>query len=371
MSSKILDRIAAQTGVPNLPAILSEELSSSDLQSLLLHVYGERTSLLREAGLMQRADRDLLQPSKIDARLLHTFEGAAFEAAAGFEAIELAPVCPLGLSRVLGEIHQNNVLTTVRNAEVLGDPTPVLALECAKRRKIAGSRSAAGAVRLCSSHRVVRLQSFDVPGFVPHFRLFALATAGRDLGAHAFETQHLGEHIRFYLSLFRVLNSRGFSFANPLVELTDTAVVEALLARAGIAIAELRQSIRAHRPGESERFLAAHGISLPDAIEDPERELPNATSMHPLARLKVDLLDGLAREFPEAKFRFNLARLEGLSYYRGLCLRISPEAPDGSRHAIVDGGFTDWTARLLEDRKERFLATGIGSEFACFQYLLG
>ncbi|MGD0436536.1 MAG: hypothetical protein ABSB86_08720, partial [Bryobacteraceae bacterium] len=65
---------------------------------------------------------------------------------------------------------------------------------------------------------------------------------------------------------------------------------------------------------------------------------------------------------------FNIARLEGLSYYAGLCLRISPEAPDGNRYPITDGGFTDWTARLLGDRKERFLATGIGSEFVCRRY---
>jgi hypothetical protein len=49
-------------------------------------------------------------------------------------------------------------------------------------------------------------------------------------------------------------------------------------------------------------------------------------------------------------------------------LRISPIAPDGNRYAVTDGGFTNWTARLLEDRKERLLATGIGSEFVCAKY---
>ena len=84
--------------------------------------------------------------------------------------------------------------------------------------------------------------------------------------------------------------------------------------------------------------------------------------------MKTELIDKLRQEFPDAQFRFNLARLEGLSYYRGLCLRISPVAPDGNRYPITDGGFTDWTARLLENRKERLLATGVGSEFACVKY---
>jgi hypothetical protein len=51
-----------------------------------------------------------------------------------------------------------------------------------------------------------------------------------------------------------------------------------------------------------------------------------------------------------------------------LCLRISPLAPDGVRYPVADGGFTDWTARLLQNRKERLLTSGIGTEFVCFRY---
>jgi len=52
-----------------------------------------------------------------------------------------------------------------------------------------------------------------------------------------------------------------------------------------------------------------------------------------------------------------------LGYYCSFTLRISPKAPDGRRYPIVDGGFTDWTARLLGNRKERLPISGIGSEF--------
>ncbi len=36
---------------------------------------------------------------------------------------------------------------------------------------------------------------------------------------------------------------------------------------------------------------------------------------------------------------------------------------------LVDGGFTDWTAKLLSNKKERFLISGLGSErlIDCFQ----
>jgi hypothetical protein len=222
----------------------------------------------------------------------------------------------------------------------------VLAIECARRRK-----RGFASVNLCASERVIRLQPFDHPGYSPHFRLFGLATAGRDIGSLHFETAALDRHIRCYLELFRRLNQRGFQFASPLVELSDTRVILAHLASNGLAWEEVRESIRAHNLGGSERFFADRGIA-PPAVPD----------------LLPSFLENLRREFHEAEFRCNHARLEGVGYYSGLCLRISPLAPDGNRYPIVDGGFTDWTARLLQNRKERFLATGIGSQFAAMKY---
>jgi hypothetical protein len=364
---KILERIAAETGLARLDAVLANEVSPGDLQSLLLHVFQQRSGALREADLMQSAERSLLTPSRVDARVINRFDQVAFSTAGRFEALELSPVSALGLNRVLGEIDQNNVLTTIRNAEVLGDPTPALALECARRRRDPKLR-VAGAVRLCASQRVIRLQPFDVPGFTPHFRLFALVSAGRDSGSHTFEIEHLREHVRFYLELCRALGHAGFSFERPRVEISDVSVIRDLLSAAGVALEELRAAIRAHKLGESARFLADRGVVLPEEVWDPVKELPGINAQHRLARVKAEIFDALAPSFPEAEFRFNLARLEGLSYYRGLCLRISPLAPDGNRYSVVDGGFTDWTARLLQDRKERMLASGIGTEFACSRY---
>lgn len=230
-------------------------------------------------------------------------------------------------------------------------------------------------MRLSSSHRVVRLQPFDFPGFTPHFRLFGLVSAGRDSGSSSFELQHAGEHIRFYLELFRALNLGGFSLTKPLVEISDLTMTEVLLRAAGISRQQVRASVRAHIPGGSERFLAEHALALPADVVDPAVELKQLALRHrlenSLARLdliKQRIIDPLRAEYPDSRFRFNLARLEGLGYYTGLCLRVAPVAPDGIRYPIADGGFTDWTARLLSDRKERLLTSGIGSEFVCRRY---
>ena len=357
MQSKIVRRIVAESGIPRLFSALAEEISPGDLQSLLLSVYKSRVQPIPESAVLARmASNNLFVPSSVDARLLNAFDRIAFAAANDFEAVDLSPVCPLGTNRALGGIDQNNVLTTIRNAEVLGDSTPALTLEAARRRKSAAHRAASPPERLCSSHRCVRLQPFDVPGFTPHFRLFGLVSAGRDTGSSSFELQHLAEHIRFYLRLFRALNGEGFSLTSPLVELSDLTMTEALLASAGISRGEVREVVRAHRPGSSERFLAERGITLPADVAGMQQAV------------KQRVFDPLREEYPEAQFQFKLDRLEGLGYYTGLCLRISPTASDGVRYPIADGGFTDWTARLLQDKKERLLTSGIGSEFVCRRY---
>jgi hypothetical protein len=375
MQSDITNRIVAEAGIPRLLSVLAQEMPATDLQSLLLAVYKSRVRMIPERVVLARTGQStLVAPSSVDARLLNSFDRAAFAAAADFEAVELSPVCPLGTQHVLGAVDQNNILTTTRNAEMLGDSTPALALECARRRR-GKERPAQSPVRLCSSHRVARLQPFDFPGFVPHFRLFSLVSAGRDTGSSQFEITHLGEHIRVYLQLFRTLNGQGFELTKPLVELSDVRMIKVLLASAGISHDEVRQSVRAHLPGSSRQFLIERNIALPTDIVDPGVELKELAQRNRLevqlaglTLLKQHVFEPLQAQFPEAGFRFNMARLEGLGYYSGLCLRISPAAPDGIRYPVVDGGLTEWTARLLQNNKERLLTSGIGSEFVCKRY---
>jgi hypothetical protein len=350
MASKIAHRIERELGMAGLVDALAGKLPASDLRSILMEVYRVRAAGVTAAGIMAHADRDpLMAPSTVNARDLLAFDSAAFRAAANFVALDLSPVCPFSATFALGGTSQNNVVTAIRNSEVLGDPTIAMALEVARRRR------SGGVVRLCASHRVIRLQPFDVSGYSPHFRLFSMATAGRDTGSFRFETAHLREHVRVYLDIFGTLNGAGFTLQNPLVEFTDMIAMEAALSGAGVSRDEIRTSIRAHRPGGSERFLRERGVAaLPDARH---------------SQLEHDVITPLREEFPEARFRMNQQRLEGLGYYHSFALRISPQAPDGKRHSIVDGGFTDWTARLLGNGKERLLVSGIGSEFVCRAYV--
>lgn len=364
----ILDRILREAGAPGLLEALTERLSPRDLATLLLHVMEARAARVDPAGALEAfARKGPARPSAHDARVLRAMDVRAFEAAAGFEAVALSPMCPLGTSHAFGGVHQNNVLSALRGLELIADPTNVLALLCAERRRDA-TRRAASIERLCASERVARLVRLEAPGMVPHFQLFALATAGRARGGFAFEALALAEHVRVHLSLFERLTELGFRFAEVTVEVADTEVSERVLDRLGVDRAALREAVRAHRPGSEQVALAALGRALPELVADPARELGDLLAGAPpalLARLeqvREGVLAPIAREFPEARIRFNPVRAQALNFYQGLCLRIAATDPSGVHLSIGDGGFTPWTQALLGDQRERFLTSGLGLE---------
>lgn len=213
-----LKRIGREAGVPELADVFAQ-VPPTDLKSLLLHVFQAQAGRRDPAALLAQYERD---GTVAPAPSGHALDGIALAAADGFEPVELAPVNPLGLNAVLGRIHQNNVLSTIRTTEVVADPTAALALECAVRR-----RRGEDTVRLCTVGRMLRLQPIpDIPGYTPHFRLFALVTAGRSQPSHGFEIEALTEHLAVYTRLLDALGVRGYTrelAGEPRLELPGTS----------------------------------------------------------------------------------------------------------------------------------------------------
>lgn len=363
----ILRRIARTLGGEGTIDALVR-LPSRDLKSLLLHVFDRRAEDLTPLDLLAQFERTpAFAPTYAEPRLSTTFQQAAFAAADAFEAIELSPIGPLGTTHVLAGIHQNNVLSTSRGGEVLADPTPVLALECARRRRHPPDR--ARPVRLCTSQRLMRMQPVPIPGLLPHFRLFALVTAGPKVPG--FEADELRRHLEVYLRLFRMLGAQGFRLADVVVDVSDTEAVEQRLASAGVDLEEVRRSVRTHHFADPDELIRQWGLA---PLRGHATEVLSALGALPphlalrLQELQARVLDPLAAAFPEVCVRLDLSRLEGLGYYVGPCVHIGARDPSGTTFPLVDGGFTRWTQELLSDRSERFLSSGIGSDLVCARY---
>ncbi len=309
--NKILARIERQAGLPGLVAFLGERLSPSDLQSLLLEVFRLQASRRRPVDLLAdyKTNR-FTQPSTVSPTQLLEWEQTAFAALpSDFHTVALSPVSPLGTASALSTVDQNWAIATVRNTEVISNSTNVLALECARQRRVHldQNKKSATAVHLATSHRLIRSQGYKNPHAQPHFSLFGLCSGGRDQGGLAFERETLRRHITFYLQAVH-------AYLGPEIPLR---------------------------------------VTMSDFHESPREELLD------------QIITPLLGTFSNASTVFDHQREHGRGYYHDLCFNIHAEDPGGAWIELADGGVVDWTQQLLANAKERLVISGIGSERVC------
>jgi hypothetical protein len=277
---------------------LAHGLPASEVWSVLLEVAARRARQRTPAALMDQWQRDgFTQPAPIDQRTLVALDGHLLAAADGFEAVELSPLAPLGACSVVGLTSQNKIVSSLRGTEVVADPTNVMALECARRLRT----DAGQVVRLATCHRAVRAQAVPKQaGFAQHFRIFCLASAGREQKDQAFVVGELSRHIATHLAALDRLERHGYAFPNRRLTVLATAD-------------------RAH--------LADR---IAEQISGP--------------RVERQVLDH--------------------AYYDGLRFMIASRNVNGDENSLIDGGAFDWIGTLTANRKMVLVASGMGSQMA-------
>ena len=285
-------------------AALEHDLSQADLQTLLLDVARRRAADVTPARLMQRWRQDrYVQPSASDPRRVSQAEARLWALLPGeFTGISPSPITPLGSCAALGPVSQNRVISTIRGSEIVSDPTNVLALEAALRRQALRRRTAnaaTDAVHLAACQTVLRGQPFDAPGAFQHFRLFALVSSARDRGSAATEADMLIAHLKFWIAALAALVPRS---------------------RATVGYTVL--------------------------------------GFPPLAqRMNDTVLPGLGPVPENTTIREDPDRQHGRGYYQRGAIKVHVDGQE-----IGDGGFTDWTARLNNDAKERCFTSCVSTE---------
>lgn len=283
---------------------LAAGMSGTQLQSLLLEVLQKRAHRRTPAEVLAQYQRDgFCQPAAAELRVSLALDLCFLEAMPEFQAIELAPVAPLGACSTVALTDQNRVLSALRGCEVVSDPTNLMALECASRLRAQPDQP----VHLATSQRVVRAQPHPkLPGFAPHFRLFALASAGRESKEHAFTVQTVALHIRSMSAALQRAAAHGYGFATQRVVLLATPERQALAER-----------VAAYLPGA-------------------------ALSHQPLDH----------------------------GYYSGglrYQIWISPLGA-AEEMPVIDGGVFDWLAKINSNRRAVFVASGAGTQLLALRF---
>jgi hypothetical protein len=197
-----IDRVRTAVG-PDAARLLDSGLRPADLASLLLATAKARAAVRTPAQLVsQLQESRFVRPATCDPRQVTGVEHRIWQLLPlRFAGVDLSPVAPLGSCSVLSPVDQNLVVSTMRGTEVVSDPTNVLALEAAVRRKQGHPQ-----VELAAVHRVLRAQVFAEPGASAHFRLFALVSTARARGSGATEAELVASHLEHWRDVLEDLS---------------------------------------------------------------------------------------------------------------------------------------------------------------------
>jgi len=197
----MLDRITKKLGDQSIIDKLSEELSGSDFNTLLLEIFQRRAKHTQPKQVLDLFNNSrFFAPSTVDPIRYKELEIEWLKHASqvGFQPQIYSPATPLGTCSTIAHVHQNNVISAGRNSEIVSDITNVMALQTAARIK-AGSN--VDYLKMAATHRLMRTQALPSPAHTAHFGLICLTTGGLDTGSYKFELNQLEEHFRYHSSM--------------------------------------------------------------------------------------------------------------------------------------------------------------------------
>jgi hypothetical protein len=363
------DLLAAKAGVPKLVDILSD-LPPYKITPILIKISKERVKKISPPDLLKAYDAKLdffgvscLSQDEI-LKFKRTFYSILPE---HFDSVEISPIAPLGANSVITNISQDKVMSTTRGSEVVGDPTTSLILEAASRRKkYAKSNNFDRKVDLATFHRVLRMQSFDKSkGYMQQFNLLGMASAGKDKNYQKFVAEVFLEHISILLEFVNELNDSYYCFRNVTVKISSTRILENIINSLDIS----REEITKNSNNESFDFFKNYGVEIPnevltvDELSESLAEKYNLTEViSKMKYIEENLLEALRMKYPDVNVKFCFNRVAGIGYYRDYCFHIFAENDQGRNVQLSDGGSVDYVAKLVSDKKEYAVTSGIGAE---------
>ena len=301
---KITEKLEKKLGISGLVDKLIDNLSGSELNTLLLELFKTRTKQISPPRLLTEYNQNrFCSPASVDPISYKEDEIFWLKSASqyGFKPVLLSPLAPLGSCSVVGCVNQNKVVSALRGSEVVSDATNVLAIKVAN--EISNDRKVE-VKKYCTTHRHTRGQYYNNPEFSAHFGAFCMVSGGVNRSGNSFEMVLAKEHILFYLNMLLSL-------------------------------------------------FKEEDLSLEIYVTDNANQISS--------QIKDEILlmcQELALELKLTDFKF---RETTNQYYQIIQFKIFLNY-QSNRIDVADGGFVDWTQKILTNQKQRLFISGVGLE---------
>jgi hypothetical protein len=366
--------ILRNSAVPDIFDRLGE-LTPRELQAAILEDSARRAGSLAAADVIrQYEDSGLTEPCELDQREILRFSAfVAHNVPAHFDMVELSPVTTFGVNAALAGISQRNILTASRGTEVLADGVTALTLAAAQQRR--ANPRVVEPIHLGTLQRELRTQRHEQPGFTAHFHALSLVSTERTRDSDAFSAQTFTDHVATYLDIIEQSSATGYQVGDTKVALSNIRIAELLVKNLGLN----REEIMRHTQTPGFNLFDACSIPLPKAVAIDELEAVAESLPYELAFLKRPLLHTsrlftplIARVAAEhggrAQVYYDLSRHAGIGYYQNACVKISAANAAGEYYPLVDIGSNDWLAKVTNNKDDRLITGGMGTELLMKQF---
>ena len=135
------------------------------------------------------------------------------------------------------------------------------------------------------------------------------------------------------------------------------------------AIKLSREDILRNSLNDDFDLFAEYQVQFPKEVESADdlgstmfRDNGLADRVRYFSHIEQGIIKPLRAVNPGVRFCFDFNRKAGLGYYPHLCFHIFATNQKGSVVQVADGGAVDWAAKLLGNKREAVVTSGIGAE---------
>jgi len=167
------------------------------------------------------------------------------------------------------------------------------------------------------------------------------------------------------LNAISVLHREGYKSSDITVKVSDMRFLDQLID----AIKLSREDVLRNSLNDDFDLFTEYRVQFPREVETADELKPSMFSDNGLAdrvryfvHIERGIIEPLRSTNPNVRFCFDFNRKAGLGYYPHLCFHIYATNQKGSVVQIADGGAVDWAAKLLGNKREAMVTSGIGAE---------
>ena len=289
-----------------------------------------------------------------------------------FTFVELSPLMPIWTTNKIGNINQNQLISTLNNWEVLWEVSLPLILHSSKIILHTNSPKNID-INFWTIHRLIRNKRFENSFYSPHFKVMGLTSTIKSPTTNEEIDKKILYMLDASLEVLGKLKKQWADIWEISIEFGNIEVLYDIIKNwLNKNLDEAKNIVYAHKTWVDNgiNILEANNINIPDKISSMEQlrsildenNLKNHSSF--FENIEGHIIKPLKQKYwEEIMSYFNLWRTSWAWHYKNLAFTLFVENKKSNTTIdIADWGVTNWSAELLWDKKIKNLVYCIGLE---------